>query len=114
MNGVQQEALKKEEVQDVPAEPTAEEMLVTIGWLTQAQLDECLLASESSGNPLDTVFKEKNYLTYDQIVSYLKKKYGCEVVIKSNITIDRTILKLLPDDFIEKKKTIIMSMEGNK
>ena len=115
LNGAEQEVQKQEDVKEVvQAEPTAEEMLVTIGWLTQEQLDECIHASEISGKPLDTVFKEKDYLSYERIVSYLKKKYGCDVVSKSNIIIDRTILKLLPDDFIEKKKTIIMSMEGNK
>lgn len=115
LNGAEQEVQKQEDVKEVvQAEPTAEEMLVTIGWLTQEQLDECIHDSEISGKPLDTVFKEKDYLSYERIVSYLKKKYGCDVVSKSNIIIDRTILKLLPDDFIEKKKTIIMSMEGNK
>ena len=97
-----------------PSEPTAEEMLVSIGWLTKEQLIECINAAKTKNLPLDFIFKEKGYLTYEQIVSYLKKKYGVEVVSKSNIVVDTTILKMLPDDFIEKKQTIIMSMEGNK
>ena len=95
-------------------EPSAEEMLVSIGWLTQAQLNECMAASNDKKLPLDTIFRDKGYLSYERIISYLKKKYGCEVVSKSNIVVDTSILKLLPDDFIEKKQTIIMSMEENK
>ncbi len=95
------------------AEPTAEEMLVGIGWITQDQLKECLNISKEKNIPLDAVFFEKEYLSYERIVSYLKKKYGCEVISKENINVDKKILKLLPDDFIEKKQTIIMSMEGN-
>lgn len=95
-------------------EPTAEEMLVTIGWITQEQLDECVMLSNKEDKPLDLVFKEKSYLSYDRIASYLKKKYACEVISKNNIVLDRTILKLLPDDFIEKKRAITMSMEGNR
>lgn len=103
-----------ENTETAPAEPTAEEMLVSIGWITQAQLNECIAEAEAKQRPLDAIFKDKEYLSYERIVSYLKKKYGCEVVAKSNIKVDKSILKLLPDDFVEKKQTIIMSMEGNK
>jgi type IV pilus assembly protein PilB len=95
-------------------EVTAEEMLVSIGWITEEQLKECREIALERKLPLDAIFNEKNYLSYERIVSYLKKKFGCEVVSKSNIVVDSSILKMLPDDFIEKKQTIIMSMEENK
>ena len=95
------------------SEPSPEEMLVSIGWLTSEQLKECIEISKNKQIPIDAVFHEKDYLSYERIVSYLKKKYGCEVISKSNIQVDKSILKLLPDDFIEKKHTIIMSMEDN-
>ena len=96
------------------SEPTAEEMLVGIGWLTQEQLNECVAEANEKNLPLDAIFHSKDYLSYERIVSYLKKKYGCEVISKSNIIVDNTILKMLPDDFVQKKQTIIMSMEENK
>ncbi|MBQ4115419.1 type II/IV secretion system protein [bacterium] len=95
-------------------EPSAEEMLVSIGWITKEQLHECQQIALQKKLPLDAIFHEKDYLSYERIVSYLKKKYSCEVISKSNIIVDNSILKLLPEDFIEKKQTIIMSMEGNK
>lgn len=95
-------------------EPTAEEMLVSIGWITREQLNECKLEANEKKLPLDAVFYKKEYLSYERIVSYLKKKYGCEVVSKANIVVDQSILKLLPDDFVVKKQTIIMSMEESK
>ena len=98
----------------VSKEPTAEDMLVSIGWLTEEQLIECQKESVEKQIPIDTLFLEKELLTVDRIVSYLKKKYGNKVVLKSDIKSDESILRLLPDDFIEKKKTIIMSMEENK
>lgn len=97
-----------------PAEPTAEEMLVSVGWITQEQLKECSELAQKRNVPLDAIFFEKEYLSSDRIASYLKKKYGFDVVTKSNIVVDTTILKMLPDDFVEKKRTVIMSMEGNK
>jgi len=100
--------------QDSSEEPSAEEMLVSIGWLTKAQLNECLLESNEKKIPLDAIFYSKEYLSYERVCSYLKKKYGCDVVSKANIVVDNSILKLLPDDFIAKKQTIIMSMEENK
>ena len=97
-----------------PKPVSPEEMLVTIGWITRDQLEECETIAEEKNIPLDGVFYDKDYLSYERIVSYLKKKYNCEVISKSNIVVDNSILKLLPDDFVEKKKTIIMSMEDNK
>ena len=91
-----------------------EEMIVSIGWLTHEQLKECITIAEEKKLPLDAIFYEKKYLSYEKIVSYLKKKYNCEVISKSNIVVDKSILKMLPDDFIEKKRTIIMAMEENK
>lgn len=95
-------------------ENTPENMLITAGWLTREQLDECYKASKEQDLPLDYIFYSKEYLTQDRIMSYLKKKYDKDIVLKSEINIDKTFLKMLPDDFMEKKKTIIMSMEGNK
>ncbi|MBO5738496.1 type II/IV secretion system protein [bacterium] len=95
-------------------EPSAEEMLVSIGWLTREQLNESLAEANNKKIPLDAVLYAKEYLSYERVVSYLKKKYGCEVISKSNIVVDTMILKMLPDDFVSKKQVIIMSMEGSK
>ena len=100
--------------EEASEEPTAEDMLVTIGWLTKEQLNECISESKANNETLDFVFHKKGYLSYERIVSYLKKKYGCEVISKSNVTIDKSFLKMLPDDFMEKKRAIIMSMQGDK
>ena len=100
--------------QDKAAEPSAEEILVSIGWLTKEQLQECEQIARNRNVPLDLVLHEKEYLSYERIVSYLKKKYGCDVVSKAQIKVDRSLMKMLPDDIVEKKQIIIMSMEGNK
>lgn len=94
--------------------PSPEDMLVGIGWITKAQLDECRAESEEKKLPLNAVFSAKGYLSADKVASYLKKKYNCEVVTKAGITPDPSILKMLPDDFMEKKRVAIMSMEGDK
>lgn len=100
---------KKDEVKEI----SPEEMLVTIGWIQKDQLFEAQKLAQEKKVPLDAIFYEKDFLNYEQIVSYLKKKFGVAVISKSNIKVDNSILKLLPDDFVEKKKTIIMSMEDN-
>ena len=109
-----EQAKPVEKAKPAETELSAEQMLVSIGWITEAQLKECTEISETKKIPLDTVFNDKEYLTYEQIVSYLKKKYGRDVISNTNIKVNRNILKMLPDDFVEKKQTIVMSMEGNK
>ena len=59
------EAAEKQEQEK--NEPTAEEMLVGIGWITQEQLDECLQESQEMSLPLDAVFMKKGYLSYERI-----------------------------------------------
>ena len=61
------------EQENAKSEPTAEDMLVGIGWITKEQLDECVKESEEMNLPLDAVFLKKGYLSYERIVSYLKK-----------------------------------------
>ena len=114
MNQNTNENASESDTDSTTSEPTAEEMLVGVGWITQAQLDECTKIAKNRNVPLDAILYEKEYLSYEHIVSYLKKKYGCNVVSKSNIVVDNNMLKLLPDDFVEKKQIIIMSMEDNK
>ncbi|MBR1776524.1 type II/IV secretion system protein [bacterium] len=106
----------KSEIKDAEsgAEPSPEDMLLSIGWITKEQLAECQNISKQDKKPLDLVFYDKKYLNMEQISSYLKKKFGYEVVLKSNIVVDKTIAKMLPDDFVEKKQAVTMSMEGNK
>ncbi len=108
------QAVNSPEQTQQDAEPSAEDMLVGIGWITQAQLEECKQESANRELPLDAIFNEKNYLSSEKIASYLKKKYGFEVISKANVVIDPKIIKLLPDDFIEKKHAIAMSMQGDK
>lgn len=95
-------------------ELSAEDMMISIGWITREQLNECRQIAIDKKLPLDAIFYEKDYLSKERIVSYLKKKYNCEVVTKANIVVDASIAKLLPDDFVEKKQAITMSMDGNK
>lgn len=96
------------------SEPTPEEMLVSIGWINREQLQECQKLAHESSKPLDAVFFDKKYLNLEQISSYLKKKYGFDIILKANIVVDKSISKMLPDDFIEKKQAITLSLEGNK
>lgn len=116
ISSIEKPAENKSETQSASptGEPSAEEMLIGIGWINKAQLAECQSEAEQKSVPVDAILREKGYLSADQIASYLKKKYNCEVVTKAGIVIDSAILKMLPDDFMEKKRAVIMSMEGDK
>lgn len=110
----QNSAPAAQENSEKKTEPTAEEMVVSIGWLTNAQLEECQIEAKQKEIPLDAIFAQKGYLSRERIVSYLKKKYGYDVISKADIVVDPSITKMLPDDFLQKKQTIVMSMEGDR
>lgn len=114
INGVLESKTDEASAEAPAQELSAEDMMVSIGWITKEQLSECKQIAIEKKLPLDAIFYEKGYLSYERIVSYLKKKYGREVISKSNIVVDKSIAKLLPDDFVEKKQAITLSMDGNK
>lgn len=94
---------------------SAEDMLVGIGWLTKEQLLDATRISSEKNIPIDGVFIDKEMLTPEQVASYLQKKYGYKVISKEDIRVDKTIAKMLPDDFTEKKMAVTLSLEnGNK
>lgn len=106
---------RKVDVNDSEQELTPEQMLIGIGWITEAQLREAQKYATEKNIPLDGALYEKEILTPDKIASYLQKKYGLKVISKSDIRTDKSIASMLPDDFIEKKKAITLSMEeGNR
>lgn len=107
-----QTVTKEEEREE--KELTPEDMLISIGWLTKEQLSECRREASEKNLPIDAIFAAKNYLSLERICSYLKKKYNVEIILKKDVIVDQSMLKMLPEDFVEKKRTIIMSMEGNK
>ena len=94
-------------------ELSPEEMLIGIGWITEEQLREAKKISLEKNIPLDGIFYEKEWLSTDKIASYLQKKFGYKVISKSDIRVNTKILKMLPDDFVEKKKVIILSLEND-
>ena len=57
IDNIGSEAPAVEEIQ--PNEPSAEEMLVTIGWITQEQLDECLSIAEEKKTAIRCYLKRK-------------------------------------------------------
>ncbi len=100
---------------DEQTELTPEDMLVGIGWISDEQLSECRKIAHERNLPLDAIFYEKHYLTTDKIASYLQKKYDNDVISKNGIRVDKSLLKMLPDDFVEKKQAIVLTIEeGNK
>ena len=106
---------QKEDNSSEKQELSAEDMLVGIGWITEEQLREATKISTEKNIPLDGVFIDKELLSAEQVASYLQKKYGYKVISKEDIKVDKSIAKMLPDDFTEKKKTVTLSLEaGNK
>ena len=124
LNGIATQTNTQPEISETPTENetgsekqilTAEDMLVGIGWLTKEQLAEATRISAEKKIPLDGVFVDKEILTPEQVASYLQKKYGYKVISKDDIRVDKSIAKMLPDDFTEKKKVVTLSLEtGNK
>jgi len=47
---------------------TAEQMLVSIGWISQSQLNQCEKEAREMSLPLDAIFKRNDILSYERIV----------------------------------------------
>ena len=91
-----------------------EDYFVKKNYITEDQLAECKEIAQSKSLMLESVLFEKEYLSKEQICEYLIKKFGCDIIMHSQLKVDQTILKMLPDNIVEKKHIVILSMEGSK
>ncbi|MEI8389748.1 MAG: ATPase, T2SS/T4P/T4SS family [bacterium] len=88
------------------------DQLIDDGFITREQLEEALFHSKQSGTPIGSVLVKLNFITVDQLRKALSKQQGINTVQSKELEIDRSVINLLPEDFIKENKVVPIRTDG--
>ncbi|MGN0013955.1 MAG: GspE/PulE family protein [Candidatus Gastranaerophilaceae bacterium] len=97
-----------------PAEPKKKigEVLIEKGLITEEQLFDALVTSKRTGTPIGSVLVQKNYVALDALKEVLTTQRGFETVDSSQLKLSKSILSVLPDDFVKLNMVIPIRFDG--
>ncbi len=87
-------------------------MLVKANLITPEQLDKALALQKTSGGRIGSNLAKLEYISEEEIASFLSRQYGVPSVDLSTIKIDPAIIKLIPADIASKHLIIPLSRNG--
>jgi type IV pilus assembly protein PilB len=88
------------------------DLLLWAGLITEEQLDKALAEQKKAGGRLGSVIARLGYLNETDIAQFLGKQLGVKAVNLADITIEETLLKLLPANLAQKNFAIPVSKRG--
>lgn len=88
------------------------EMLVASGMLTQTQLESALTQAGRTHTPIGSMLYEMGFITLDQLKEVLSQQTGLEIVSQEQLSHQRDVIKILPEDFIVANSVIPISSDG--
>ena len=88
------------------------EILMSLGLITQKELDDALLDSKVLRVPIGSYLVKKNIITIDDLKKVLQIQQGISVVDSADLQVDEETLNLLPEDFIKQHKVVPLKSDG--
>ncbi len=88
------------------------ELLLTEGYIDQAQLIQALSESKKQGTPLGSTLYKLGFITLTQLKETLQKQQGYDTVNVEQLKIQDNIVNILPEYFIKTNKVIPISTDG--
>ena len=88
------------------------EILIEMGFITEEQLFDALVAAKKESLPVGTILVKKAYVSIADLKSALSAQQGYESVNADQLKIDSNVLNILPEDFIKLNSVIPLSFDG--
>lgn len=88
------------------------DLLLWAGLITEEQLDKALAEQKKAGGRLGSVIARLGYLNETDIAQFLGKQFGVKAVNLADITIEETLIKLLPASLAQKNFAIPVAKRG--
>ncbi len=95
-------------------EMSEEEFFLKNGWILEKHIQPSKELAKTKKIPFYAALFANNFITDAQIRSYLTAKYNTELIKAEDISIDLTLFKGLPEDFVFKKYAIPFEVSGSK
>jgi hypothetical protein len=89
-------------------------LLVDAGFLTRAQLDECLFEGSKTGERIGEVVVRRNLATEDDIARLLAEQWGLDYVERSSIWFDGNALAKLSKEDAQRWEALPTRVEGGR
>jgi hypothetical protein len=89
-------------------------LLVDAGFLTRAQLDECLFEGSKTGERIGEVVVRRNLATEDDIARLLAEQWGLDYVERSAIWFDGNALTKLSKEDAQRWEALPTRVEGGR
>ena len=89
------------------------DLLVKEGVITAAQLQQALEAQKKGGGRLGSVLVKLNFLSEEEVTTFLSRQYGVPSINLSYFDLDPTIAKLIPEDTARRYEVLPLSRVGS-
>jgi type IV pilus assembly protein PilB len=93
--------------------PRLLELLVKENLLTQDQAGKAMTDQKRSGERLATVLTRLNFLSEDELLDFLSRKYGIPVINLGRVEVDPDILRLVRKEIVQKYQVFPVRKVGN-
>lgn len=90
------------------------EMLLQEGLINEASLQEALVESQKTGQFLGGVLIRQGRISKDQLGNVLSKQFNVPYLSLNKLEVDRTLLALLPQEFMQNNRVLPVAKEGGK
>jgi type IV pilus assembly protein PilB len=88
-------------------------MLLYENKITQEQLDKALQKQAQTGELLGKILIEDHLITEDELLEFLSKKYGIEIIDLSKIQPQKEAINLIPSEVARKHRVFPFLIENN-
>ena len=89
------------------------DLLVHSGLISKQQLDQALRAQRGSKEKLGSILVRLNFISEDQLAGFLSAQYGIPSVTLANLTIDASVVHLLPFEVAKRYDVLPVRREGD-
>ena len=90
------------------------ELLIGMGMITQAQLEECLKEQKANGERLGRILRSKGYVTEQQLMEIMEFQLGIPLVNLETVIFSHSLAKYMPVALAKKHRMLPVKVESGK
>ena len=87
------------------------EMLVDVGAITEAQLEEALAGQKGSGKRLGTYLVDEKFISEDQLIEILRRQLGIDFIDLNKAKIDPSLVTLVPKNIAKSNRVVPVRLD---
>lgn len=87
------------------------DILLRDGLITNSQLEEAIRNHNQTGKPIGKALVDLGFISENDKLNTLKKRFGCEIISLSDVDIPPTILTYIPKSFASKHHLIPVRLD---